>query len=72
LWAVLGWIRREVQRTFFNQTPGAVADSVTTSQGTAKVIDVVGNDTDAEGDPITITSVTQPTNAPSPKTRTAR
>ena len=26
LWAVLGWVSREIQRTFFNRTPNAIDD----------------------------------------------
>ena len=60
LWAVLAFVRREISRTFFNGTPNAVADPVTTSEDTAKTFDVLGNDTDA--DEIEVASVTQPTN----------
>ena len=60
---VVGWVRREVARTFFNKTPTAVADPVTTSEDTPKVIGVLANDTDdfAE-DSLTVTGVTQPAN----------
>ena len=60
LWALLGWVNREISRTFFNRTPNAVADSVTTSEDIPKAIDVLANDTD--DDPLTVTSFTQPTN----------
>ena len=62
LWAVLAWVQREIQRSFFNRTPDAVADTVTTSEDTGKVIDALANDTDAEGDAISVTSFTQPAN----------
>lgn len=48
LWAVLAWVRREVGRAFFNTSPGAVADGVTTSEDTDVDIDVLANDTDAD------------------------
>jgi large repetitive protein len=56
LWAVLAWVRREFQRAFFNQTPSAPAQSVTTSEETPVV---VSGFTDADGDPVTVTSYTQ-------------
>ena len=62
LWAALAWIRNEVRRTFFNGTPTATADAATTPEDTSLTIDVLGNDTDPEGDQIYVTSVTQPTN----------
>ena len=63
LWAMLEWVRREVARTFFNQTPVAVADPVTTSEDTPRVIDVLANDTDDfEQDSLAVTGVTQPAN----------
>ena len=60
LFALLGWVQREIQRAFFNRTPDAVVDTVTTSEDTPKVIDVLGNDTDVEDNTISITSFTQP------------
>ena len=60
LWAVLASVRREISRTFFNKSPNAVADPVTTSEETPKVIDVLANDTD--DDTLSVTSFTQPTN----------
>ena len=53
LWAVLAFVRREISRSFFNKTPDAVADPVTTSEDTPKVIDALGNDVD--DDTLTIT-----------------
>ncbi|MGH8944622.1 MAG: Ig-like domain-containing protein, partial [Acidimicrobiia bacterium] len=40
--------------------PVAVADTATTTQDHAVVIDVLANDTDADGDPITVANVTDP------------
>ncbi len=61
LWALLGWVRREIQRAFFNRTPDAVDDVVATAvEDNPEVIDALGNDTDVEDDPISITSFTQP------------
>jgi len=40
-----------------NDAPVAVDDNVSTTQGTAVVIDVLGNDTDPDGDSLTVTSV---------------
>jgi hypothetical protein len=62
LWALLGWVNREIQRTFFNRTPNAGVDEVTTSEDGAKVIDVLTNDTDGDDDELTVTEVTQPIN----------
>jgi len=44
-----------------NDTPVAVADAVTTADGTAVVVPVLSNDTDADGDPLSVTAVTQGT-----------
>jgi Zn-dependent metalloprotease len=57
LTAVFDLVRREL-RTFFNRTPRAVDDVVTTD--TSLSIDVLGNDSD--DDALRITSVTQPAN----------
>jgi hypothetical protein len=43
-----------------NQVPNVVADSATTAQGVAVTINVLANDTDADGDVLTITSVSKP------------
>lgn len=61
LWAVLSWVRREIHRTFFNHTPTAVVDEVTTSEDTSTTIDVAANDGDDDGH-VTVTGVTQPGN----------
>jgi VCBS repeat-containing protein len=60
LWAALSWVRREIHRTFFNHTPTAVVDEVSTSEDTLTTIDVAVNDGD-DGH-VTVTSVTQPGN----------
>ena len=61
LWAMLAFVRREISRAFFNRTPDAIADYVTTGQeDTTTVIDVLANDGD--DDDLTITSVVQSTN----------
>ena len=51
-----------VTATPVNTTPTAVDDATTTAEGTAVDIDVVANDTDLEGDPLQVTSVTMPSN----------
>ena len=43
-----------------NQPPDAVADAVSTPGGTAVTINVLGNDTDPDFDPLTITGFTPP------------
>jgi subtilisin family serine protease len=45
-----------------NQPPVAVDDSATTNQDTAVTVDVLGNDSDPENDPLTVSAVTQPAN----------
>jgi len=45
-----------------NEAPVAKSDSMTVPYEGSATLNVVGNDTDAEGDAITVTSVTQPTN----------
>ena len=48
--------------TAVNDPPIAVDDSASTPEGTAININVVSNDTDAEGDTLSVTAVTTPTN----------
>ena len=48
--------------TFVNNAPNAVDDTATTSQGHAITIAVLANDTDVEGDALSVTSLTQPAN----------
>jgi hypothetical protein len=43
-----------------NQAPTVVADTATTAQGVAVTINVLANDSDADGDALTITSVSKP------------
>lgn len=45
-----------------NTAPSAVDDSATTEQDAAVDIDVLANDSDADGDVLTVTSVTDPVN----------
>ena len=60
LLAVLAFVRREIQRTFFNTTPTAAADTVTTAPGVPIRIAVLGNDTDPDaGDVLTVAGHTQ-------------
>jgi hypothetical protein len=57
-----------LQRTVFatgapdlsNHAPDTVADTATTTQGAAVTINVLANDTDLDGDPLTIISVSNP------------
>ncbi len=59
LWALLGWVNREIQRTFFNRSPQAVTDDVTTSEDATDVeIDVLDNDVDPDADRLTVTGAT--------------
>ncbi|ULE31583.1 Ig-like domain-containing protein [Mycobacterium sp. IDR2000157661] len=69
LWAVLAFVRREVQqfhRTFFNRTPIAADDAVSTAEGTAITVDPLTNDADPDTEPtpdtIAVVSFTQPSN----------
>jgi hypothetical protein len=43
-----------------NRAPDAVDDSATTQQSTAVTINVLGNDSDPDGDPLTVTAVSDP------------
>ena len=45
-----------------NHPPKAMDDTATTTQGRPVTINVVANDTDADGDTLTAGSVTQPSN----------
>jgi Ca2+-binding RTX toxin-like protein len=45
-----------------NDPPAALADASTTAEDTATTIEVVGNDTDVDGDSLTIEDHTQPAN----------
>lgn len=66
LLAVLAFARREIERTFFNSTPKAVADVATTLEDVPATVAVLANDTDAnidpqtgEGDVLTVTDYSQ-------------
>lgn len=50
-----------LQITPINDPPSAIDDTRTTSEDTAVLIDVLANDTDIDGDLLTLISVTQPT-----------
>ncbi|MEV3905542.1 Ig-like domain-containing protein [Mycobacterium sp. NPDC050551] len=69
LFVMLGWVQRELQRTFFNQSPTAVADVVSTAEGMPTTFPVLVNDIDSDvnttpgpfpGDTLTVTDYTQP------------
>jgi large repetitive protein len=45
-----------------NTSPVAAPDAAVTAYGSSATIEVLKNDTDAEGDPLTITGVSRPTN----------
>ena len=45
-----------------NDAPVLVDDSALTDEDTAVVVDVLGNDSDPEGDPLTVTDTTEPAN----------
>ena len=64
LFVVMGWVQRELQRSFFNQSPIAVVDAVATAEDTGVPIPVLANDIDGDlgaGDVLTVTDYTQPT-----------
>lgn len=60
--------RFTLQRTVFatdapdttNKAPDTVADSTTTTQGTAVTVNVLANDSDVNGDTLTVTAVSKP------------
>ncbi len=61
LWALLGWVRREFERTLFNKTPQAIDDtSVSTAEDTPVTFSPVANDADPDADRVTVTDYTQP------------
>jgi hypothetical protein len=45
-----------------NNSPVANDDADTTQEGTPVIIDVLANDSDVDGDPLTVTAVTEPAN----------
>ena len=52
----------DVSVTCVNDAPVAADDSETTDEDTSVTIDVLANDTDVDGDSLSVDSVTQPTN----------
>ncbi len=52
----------DVTVTCVNDAPVADNDSATTEEDTAGIIDVLANDSDADGDPLSVDSVTRPAN----------
>ena len=56
-----GWSSTKSVEVSINRAPAAVDDSARTPYQTAKVIDVLANDTDADDDDLTVTAVTTPT-----------
>ncbi len=57
-----GWSSTKSVEVSINRAPAAVDDSARTPYQTAKVIDVLANDTDADDDVLTVTAVTTPAN----------
>ena len=55
LWGLLAWVRREVQRTFFNQTPITSYNPVENSQTVDGVATGDLNAVDPDGDPLNFT-----------------
>ncbi len=53
---VLGQIQAQ------NSAPAALNDTVITSEDSALTVNVLANDSDADGDPLTLSSITQPLN----------
>jgi len=60
LWTVLAFVRREFERSFFNKSPIANDDELTTTVGTVATGDVLANDVDADGDPLRASLVSGP------------
>ena len=57
-----GWSPPGTGSTPPNTAPNAVDDAATTAPGTAVTIDVLANDSDADGDPLSVDSVDDPAN----------
>ncbi|MDE0062059.1 MAG: fibronectin type III domain-containing protein, partial [Gammaproteobacteria bacterium] len=57
-----GWSPPGTGSTPPNTEPDAVDDTATTAPGTAVTIDVLANDSDADGDPLSVDSVDDPAN----------
>jgi len=60
LWAVLAWVRREFERTFFNSTPKIGYDATLNHQDPTGEVTGDLNVTDRDGDPVSITIVDGP------------
>jgi hypothetical protein len=60
LWAVLGWVRREIEYTLFNQTPTMQYNSTENSQGVDGVTSGDLHAADADGDTLTYTVTSAP------------
>ncbi|MGQ0502555.1 MAG: retention module-containing protein [Panacagrimonas sp.] len=54
-----GLVYRPILPLVFNDPPDAVDDAIRTNEDTPITIDVLGNDSDPDNDPLTITGVTQ-------------
>jgi len=61
LWGLLAWVRREVQRTFFNQTPTIGYDPALNRQALDGVVTGDLNAVDPDGDPLSLSVVEAPT-----------
>ena len=55
-----------------NDSPAAGADTASTAEAVPVVIDVLANDSDADGDPLTVTAVGQPLLSATPGKRGKR
>jgi len=58
VWVLLAWVRRQIEHTFFNQTP--TANPVQTGQSASGVVTGTLNAVDADGDALTYTVVQGP------------
>jgi YVTN family beta-propeller protein len=60
LWGLLAWVRREVQRTFFNQAPTISYDPALNSQAVDGVVTGDLNAADPDGDALSLSVVEAP------------
>ena len=60
LFAVLDWVRREIQRTFFNSSPNGGVDNVTTSEDIAETFRYWRTTPTPTVDVMTVTALSQP------------
>ena len=66
IWTVLGWVRRELQQSFFpqpsraNRPPTAVNDTTATAEDKPVSIAVLANDTDPDRDRLTVSALGTP------------